>query len=537
MFSIRQNENGTWDVLIDGRVVRVGLAREAAIAALGTFALPAPVAEPEASAQPPGTLPRRWRAVLVEAAPTTSDPRDLTDATFTWREPPMPLMFQQVTDDAHDGAQLAGFMDTIEQVGTTPTGGGWLFDNAAGRDLAMVLDAQGRFGISVDGGLMEGEWVCDQMGDDGWCEAEHLAVTLLEIIGATAAPFPAFAQAFIEWDGAPAEPDQPVDVPAQEAAPVPAEIAAAMAAATLAVAAVGQVLPPAAWFTEPEPADGDSRLVRQPDGQHGVPLTITDAGQVFGHAALWGTCHTGIRERCVTPPPSPSDYAHFHLGAVDTDAGQVATGTLMVGGDHAALSLLAPQARDHYANTHAAWADVRASSGRHGVWLAGAVRAEVLANPDLLRVLRASAVSGDWRTIGGQLDLLAVQSVNVPGFPVVREALAAAGTTLPLATGAQVAERYGTVVALVAPSVVVPASPEVEALVAAGTIERCPTCGGRSQHAVRRSYRPATNTDQVGNVAVMARLDELCAQLRVLDLRTRHLAPDAQLALRRRLSR
>jgi len=36
----------------------------------------------------------------------------------------------------------------------------------------------------------------------------------------------------------------------------------------------------------------------------------------------------------------------------------------------------------------------------------------------------SSPVSGDWRWIGGQLELIAVCSVNTPGFPVPRARVA-----------------------------------------------------------------------------------------------------------------
>src|SRR5205085_943051 len=42
--------------------------------------------------------------------------------------------------------------------------------------------------------------------------------------------------------------------------------------------------------------------------------------------------------------------------------------------------------------------------------------------------LRASAPSGDWRRIGGNLELVGLLAVNVPGFPVPRpQVLTAAG--------------------------------------------------------------------------------------------------------------
>lgn len=39
--------------------------------------------------------------------------------------------------------------------------------------------------------------------------------------------------------------------------------------------------------------------------------------------------------------------------------------------------------------------------------------------------MAAGGISGDWRSIGGHLELVAALAVNVPGFPVPRPALAA----------------------------------------------------------------------------------------------------------------
>ena len=67
----------------------------------------------------------------------------------------------------------------------------------------------------------------------------------------------------------------------------------------------------------------------------------------------------------------------------------------------------------------------------YGIWVAGAVRPD--ATEEQIRKLRASSISGDWRNIGGQLELVAALCVNQPGFPLAvvahgrREALVAYG--------------------------------------------------------------------------------------------------------------
>jgi hypothetical protein len=52
-----------------------------------------------------------------------------------------------------------------------------------------------------------------------------------------------------------------------------------------------------------------------------------------------------------------------------------------------------------------------------GIWFAGALR-PCLAKEDI-RALRAAPLSGGWRQIDGNLELVAALTVNVPGFPIV----------------------------------------------------------------------------------------------------------------------
>ena len=51
-------------------------------------------------------------------------------------------------------------------------------------------------------------------------------------------------------------------------------------------------------------------------------------------------------------------------------------------------------------------------TGRHGIWVTGALRPGV--TPQHIRELRGASLSGDWRRIGGSLELVG------PGFPVPR---------------------------------------------------------------------------------------------------------------------
>jgi hypothetical protein len=159
------------------------------------------------------------------------------------------------------------------------------------------------------------------------------------------------------------------------------------------------------WFTDP--------LLTEP-----TPLTVTEEGRVFGHVAAWGTCHVGYGDTCEEPPPSASNYAYFRTGEVLTSDGPVAVGCLTIGGGHAAGRLGPRPASAHYDDVSTAWADVAAGEDEVGIWVAGYVRPGT--TPDMVVAARASKPSGDWRRIGGALEMIAVHQVNTQGFVMPR---------------------------------------------------------------------------------------------------------------------
>lgn len=162
--------------------------------------------------------------------------------------------------------------------------------------------------------------------------------------------------------------------------------------------------PPTEWFTDPK--------LSLP-----TPITVTDDGRIYGHAAQWGSCHIGQDEVCVQPPHE-EEHPYYRTGeVVCADGSRVAVGQITVGTGHAPLHYGAVPAAEHYDNTGAAVADVAVGNDQHGIWVAGWVRP----GADPLRVYELQAagqVSGDWRRIGGQLRLVGLLAVNVPGFPV-----------------------------------------------------------------------------------------------------------------------
>jgi Phage Mu protein F like protein len=187
------------------------------------------------------------------------------------------------------------------------------------------------------------------------------------------------------------------------------------------VASVAPLEPPRDWFFQPE-------------AEEPTPLTVTKDGRVYGHVALWNTCHAGRSNgafsTCMYAPFSPSNYKQFHLGAILCDDGaEVAIGKITVDTGHAAMHLGAAAARRHYDNTGSVAAFVRAADGLFGIWVSGVIRSD--ATDEQVRDLRAAAPSGDWRSVDHALELQAILAVNTPGYPVPRSQLALAASADP----------------------------------------------------------------------------------------------------------
>lgn len=180
-------------------------------------------------------------------------------------------------------------------------------------------------------------------------------------------------------------------------------------AALVASAGLAPAAPAVGLFADPKlSAPTPMRVERTADGHL----------RYFGHVATWGVCHIGFPGQCVTAPRSRNSYAYFHTGSTETaDKGRIKTGKVTLGGGHADTRLGFQAALGHYDDSGTAVADVRAGEDAHGIWVSGIVRPGV--DERRLAELAAAPLSGDWRHVGGGLELVAALAVNTPGFPVV----------------------------------------------------------------------------------------------------------------------
>lgn len=152
-----------------------------------------------------------------------------------------------------------------------------------------------------------------------------------------------------------------------------------------------------------------------------TPITIDADGNVFGHAALWSQCHRGITGRCQLAPRDTDGYKHFNLRRIETTEGPIMVGQLTAGIGHAPHGLSATGTMEHYDNTDAIWAFVRAYDDRFGIAVVGKVLPDV--SPERLARV-GHTLSGDWRKIENRLRMVALLSVPVPGFAITASMMA-----------------------------------------------------------------------------------------------------------------
>ena len=368
-----------------------------------------------------------------------------------WRVPPMPLMGMNTSThdpggfDLNDPAVLCGRIDMLSYAdGESGTqivmANGFYLANEDGQKFADLNEQMGRLGVSADIAVSAQE-ITASLDENGFPTEEGALVTRGTIMGFTIVPFPAFQGCYIVLgdgaDGGPAPIPQATDdvMPTPDAVTAGGQLLHFMAyeecepcaqAFDLLVASGGPERPPGAWFEDPEFKVGDDRLVLMVNGRYAAPMRVSLDGEISGHIAPWGVCHTGSSGKCILAPRSKTGYAHFKRGYVVTAEGdEVATGVLTAEVGHASqrLGTKAAVAMAHYDNTALQCADVAIGEDEFGVWVHGAVRPD--ATEAQLRMLRASSPSGDWRELGGHLELVAALCVNQPGFPVA--VLAASG--------------------------------------------------------------------------------------------------------------
>lgn len=388
-----------------------------------------------------------WSGPIGVEGLLTGDGRFIDANALRWATLPIPLRWVEKDEQmGHAGALVVGRILTLERRGDGQVWGTGDFtmdtpesvkaaaqvDNATKSGISMDLD-EVSFEIRVARELLEREEELEEADEanevpEGETDSEGrvtviaiksddevMAITDARIRAATIVDIPAFEPARITLDSPLGD---TVGTAAENSGGGEGDTATPEAASAvvvpLSVAASARtrprtrfaVEPPAAWFADP----GLTEPTR---------TTISKDGRIYGHVAIWGTCHTGYADRCVTPPNSPSNYAHYMTGTILTAEGQVLNvGRITMGTLHAGESLSASEAIAHYEQTGLGVAHVASGEDAFGIWVAGALRPNT--TDEQIRDLRASPLSGDWRKLRGALEMIGALAVNVAGFPIPR---------------------------------------------------------------------------------------------------------------------
>lgn len=394
-------------------------------------------AEPGDLAAAPGDA--RWTGIVCFERQMTGDGRYIENGALKWTEGAVPLRWAPTDVGAHGGAVVVGLIEVMtRQADGSIAATGFIDRSSEHGAKAYELMRKGLLGgVSVDLDDMEVEIrvkkeiidafneMLDGAGPESQLPAadsegyikvaesssddQIMVVKDARVRAATLVDIPAFKDAVLTLE----DTGNGLPLDSSEVGMLAPDNATAMEPVIVAAA---PVRPPADWFESPN--------LREP-----TPITITEDGRIYGHAALWNTCHTGYQNSCVTPPRSYTNYAWFRTGDLVTDKGtHIPVGKVTMSTGHASTRLAAAPAAAHYDDTGAVAADVAAGEDKHGVWISGALRPGL--TDEQIRELRAAPMSGDWRTVGGNLEMVALLAVNLPGFPVPRtRALVASGRT------------------------------------------------------------------------------------------------------------
>lgn len=384
--------------------------------------------------------------MLLPEGIESGDGRTVESGAAELRDMPIPLLWQPIAMQGHDGSMIVGRIDRIERLENGLGNAIGVFDTSPiAREAIRLIEKKFLRGISADLDRFEGKIVgrgpstttaADQVPeeDENLVTPEKISIRKSRIMGATLVAKPAFQEAYIELLPQ-VEDGEHSETISDEAAAIAAEFSRLYESGALTTDPAGEIIPtpisaagsvtpireyafpvypPAAWFEDPK-LTGPTHL------------TITDEGRIYGHIADWNTQHIGL-DLGTKPPRSTPGYPYFRTGSLRTAEGtDVRVGQLTLTGGHAALHLNVQQTIRHYDDTKAAFCDVAAGEDAHGIWVAGSLRPDV--TPATLRAIRAASPSGDWRPINGRLELVAICQVNVPGFPVA-QVLVASGEVL-----------------------------------------------------------------------------------------------------------
>lgn len=341
---------------------------------------------------------RSFTSVLAVIGQETDDGRMFADdIDLQFRDFPLPLMWCKQSSGGHYDAYTVAVIEEASVSGKDIIGSGYFLNSPEALE-AQEQAAHGVTGPSVDLGDVtwelrdeNGQAISDEEYWDLPMDAKVIQTVLAaKVLAATLVSTPAFGQTSITLG-------EMVER---------GEESLAASALVAAAASYSPAKPSASAFANPH--------FSEPTLPH-----MTDNGIICGHLAAWNVCHVGIQDSCVLAPRSETDYAWFHTSPPVqlADGGKVKVGRLTVGGGHASPRMGIAPAIQHYDDVGTCFALVHVGEDEHGIWFSGIPAPG--ASPEQVAKGLSAPLSGDWRAVSGNLELVAALSVNTPGFPII----------------------------------------------------------------------------------------------------------------------
>lgn len=330
-------------------------------------------------------MARRFSSVIGRLGMPTGDGRIISPGGLISRDLPLPLSWQRQSSEGHMGSVVVGRMESIQFSQDMVTVTGTTLDVPEAYEAEQLIEA-GVIGPSMD--LDDLDYVVD--------DQDRVIITSARVAGATLVSIPAFAEVSITLDPLPAEPMSEGGIASETH--------------------MDESLSDVSWLTASAAPQPPLEYFARP--KEITPITV-EGDRVFGYAAPRDQCHIGL-PGCVTMPSSVTNYSHFLRKSVTTSTGEtIPVGVLTVGGGHADAKLGLVPAMAHYDDVGAAVAKVNVGEDEFGLWVAGYVLP--YADPVKVQQLADLDISVDCRRAGGNLELIAICAVNVPGFPVLKK--------------------------------------------------------------------------------------------------------------------
>lgn len=150
-----------------------------------------------------------WHGVLAPENVLSGDGRKFGEGALRWRDLPLPLSWQKVNAQGHDGSVVVGRIDEIwREGGLIKASGVFLADHPEADEAIGLIGDGGIRGVSVDvdDATMELQTEDGQAVDLSQDPGDQRVVTVFpdgRICGATLCAIPAFSEAFVglgDWD-------------------------------------------------------------------------------------------------------------------------------------------------------------------------------------------------------------------------------------------------------------------------------------------------------------------------------------------------